>query len=345
MTLHHNTDRDTFIRMKRPLRPLLLCVAFGLALPGVAKAADTCTGWGGEITKFVDLGLPATLDLTTTNSIAGTILASSSVSVPPLTCVNEGGQEYTLSAVNWMTGTSELPDIRTIAPGLGLRLKYNSTSGVTAALPSVNSGTHSVPTDGLDWATLSWELIRLSDTLTPGAVSSANIASVSVGANADGSGAWPTLWIKNAAPVIISASCVLSVDKTLIIIPDTTTLTLMKEGVSESVPLAASITCPQNTFISNGTTLTLDTAVADKTDITLVGNTGTSSGVGIEVLDGDDNRVSASGGTVSQAVFTQGNSATPGAVQNFSVRIRQHPNAQVTPGTILGTFTLTLSIN
>ncbi|MFX2612014.1 fimbrial protein [Enterobacter mori] len=346
MTQHKHTDgQRTVIQRLRLLRVPLLCTALSLVLPGIARAADTCTGWGGEVTKFVDLGLPATLDLTTSNGTAGTILASGSVGVPPLTCVNDAGQAYSQTAVNWMTGSSAQPDIRTLAPGLGLRLKYVAVDGGTGTLPSTSAGTHSVPTNGLNWAAVNWELIRLAGTLTPGSLSSANVATVSLGANADGAGTWPTLWLKNSTPVIVSASCVLSVDKTLIILPDTSTLTLKKEGVSESVPLTAGITCPENTFINNGTTLTLDSAVVDSSDITLVGNTGTSSGVGIEVLGGDGNRVSASGGTVRQAVFTQGSSAAPGATQSFSVRMKHLPNTEVTPGTIQGTFTLTLTLN
>lgn len=329
----------------RLFHTMLLCIALWGGVPGIANSADTCTGWGGEVTKFVDLRLPTTLDLTTNNNATGIILASGSVSVPPLNCINESGEEYTQTSTNWMNGSSELPDIRTISSGLGLRLKYVTPTGGIGVLPSINSVMNSASTNGLNWTTVKWELIRISGVLTPGSLSLTNIATVTVGANVEGSGKGPTLWLKNSAPVIISANCVLSVNKSLIILPDTTTQTLKMAGVSESVSLAAAINCPQNTFISNGASLTLSTSVVDATDITLVGNTGTSTGVGIEVIDNEGKRVSASGGVVHQALFTQESAAIPGAIQNFSVRARHHSGTEITAGTIRGTFILTLAIN
>jgi len=155
----------------------------------------------------------------------------------------------------------------------------------------------------------------------------------------------PTLNLISGNPVMVSAACTLSVDKSLVILPDTSTLVMMKTGYSDSVPLTAGITCPGNTKISNGTTLTMGTALTDETDISLVGNTGTATGVGIEVLDSDGNRVSASSGTVQQEAFMQKEAGLPGATEKFAVRMVRHPEAKVTPGTIYGTFTLTLTTN
>lgn len=322
---------------------LASCALAAMGAARTAHAADTCTGWGGEINKTVDLGLPATLDLTTANSTAGAVLASGSVSLQPLTCEDGSGQAYTGTSLAWMTGSPGDPDVRIVAPGLGLRLKYVAAKGGAGTLSSVSAGGYSNQTSGLNWSAVNWELLRLSDTVTPGTLPPASVARVGVGASVNGGS--PVLNLMSGSPVVVSAACTLSVDKSLIVLPDTSTLALMEKGYSDSVPLSAGITCPGNTYLRSGTTLTLSTSAPDGTDSTLVGNTGTATGVGIEVLDSIRNRINASGGTVTQAPFTQGSVAMPGATQEFSVRLARLSGAGVTAGTVRGVFTLTLTVN
>lgn len=116
-------------------------------------------------------------------------------------------------------------------------------------------------------------------------------------------GVAPTLNLTvNNAPVV-TAACMLATDKSLVVLPNTAAAEIMSAGYSASRDVQAQITCPANTTLSGGTTLTLSTPQAD-TDSTLVKNTGTAQGVAIEVLEGTT-RVSVSGGTVSQAAFTR----------------------------------------
>lgn len=325
---------------------ITIIVLTGFILSGLSYSAGKCNGWGGETTKTVVLNWPTTLDLTISNGHANSVLASGSSAVMPIYCENDAGQQSTLTSVNWITGTSQGSDIRVISPGIGLRVRYVSTAG-SGIVPSVNSGGFSSQTNGLNWTSLNWELIRLSDTVTPGTLQPARLVEISLGAGtgADGSGYTPVLGLISTTPVILSAACVLSVDKSLIILPDTSTLKLMKDGYSSSESLVAAITCPENTLISNGTTLTVRAATLDATDSTLVGNTGTARGIGIEVLDDKGNRVSANNGALPQPAFIQSDTAAAGVMQNFKVRMVRLPAEKVIAGTVSGTFTITLTVN
>lgn len=325
-----------------PALTTLACLTMGLVWSAPAVAADTCTGWGGSSTKTIELNLPPSLDLTTTNSHANAVLASGSVALTPLACESSSGQEITATSQFWYTGSPAGPDIRTVAPGLGLRLKYVPVGGGYGTLSAVNATAGQ--TSGLNWQAVNWELIRLSDTLTPGTLPSARLLQISLDTR-DSSGNSPTLNLISASPVVVSAACTLSVDKSLIELPETSTRKMMEEGYSDGVSLRASVTCPGNTRINNGTSLMLSSATLDSTDPSLVGNTGTASGVGIEVLDQHGKRVSASSGEVEQPPFTQQGVGAPGAIQDFTVRMIKHVGETVEPGTVLGTFTLTLTVN
>ncbi|WP_158262951.1 fimbrial protein [Kosakonia sp. H7A] len=323
------------------LPPLLVCLALSLALSGAARA-DTCTGWGSDVSKNVDLGLPATVDLPL-SATTGTVLASGSTVVPALSCHNDtSGQVITLSEVQWASGTTDAGSgLRYVAPGIGIRLKYHATSGVTAFIPSAYSAGD---TQGLDWQSVDWELIRAPGTAATGKTTSGVLVSMVLDGAVRPTWAAPTLNLTvNNAPVV-TAACTLVTDKNLVVLPDTGGAEMMNAGHSASRDVQAQITCPADTTLSGGTTLTLSTPQAD-TDPTLVKNTGTATGVAIEVLDGTT-RVSAGGGTVSQAAFTQGSStASPGATQTLSVRMVRQPGQPVSGGTVQGTFTLTLAVN
>lgn len=319
----------------------LVCLVLSLALSGAALA-DTCTGWGSDVSKNVDLSLPATVDLPV-SATPGTVLASGSTVIPALSCHNDtNGQVITLSEVKWAAGTTDAGSgLRYVAPGIGIRLKYHATGGVTAFLPSAY---FAGDTRGLDWQSVDWELIRAPGTAATGKTTSGVLVSMVLDASVRPTWAAPTLNLTvNNAPVV-TAACTLATDKSLVVLPDTGVAEMMSAGYSASRDVRALITCPADTTLSGGTTLTLSTPQAD-TDPSLVKNTGTATGVAIEVLDGTT-RVSAGGGTVSQAAFTQGSStASPGATQTLSVRMVRQPGQPVSGGTVQGTFTLTLAVN
>nr|CAH8250724.1 Uncharacterised protein [Escherichia coli] len=319
----------------------LVCLALSIALSGAALA-DTCTGWGGDVSKSVDLGLPATVDLSL-SATPGQVLASGSTTVPALTCHNDTREQViTRSEVKWATATTDAGSgLRYVAPGIGIRLKYHATSGVSAFLPSAS---FAGDVQGLDWKTLDWELVRAPGIAATGKTTSGVLLSMVLDAQVGPTGVAPTLNLTvNNAPVV-TAACMLATDKSLVVLPNTAAAEIMSAGYSASRDVQAQITCPANTTLSGGTTLTLSTPQAD-TDSTLVKNTGTAQGVAIEVLEGTT-RVSVSGGTVSQAAFTQGSStAYAGATQTLSVRMVRKPGHKVSNGNVVGTFTLMLAVN
>ena len=325
----------------------LVVLAVSLCLSGAAHA--TCTGWGGSMVQSVDLGLPATLTLTASNSTTGTVLASGSTSVPPLTCTNvQNRPDYNMTAVNWNSSLAPVsgnPSLRYVAAGIALRLKYTGPGGQSTLTGASTGGSYTQSSGGLNWSAVSWELVRVDGTVTPGQVTGGMVVSVAT-RDEDNTGQAPTLQIRVNNAVTVAATCTLAVDKSLVTLPDTDAGALTQAGYSSSVPLSAGITCPGNTTISNGTTLTLSTSKVDGLDNTLVGSTGTATGVAIEVLNDKGTRVSAQNGTVAQAAFTQGsNTAAPGATQAFSVRMAHQAGVAVTAGTVQGVFTLTLTLN
>lgn len=339
-----NPVRLPFLRGRAGCRwpaAFLACLALSLVLSGVAQA-DTCTGWGSDVTKDADLGLPATVDIPV-SATAGTVLASGSVTVPAITCRNDTtGQLVTLTEVNWSTGTSDAGSgLRYVAPGIGIRLKYHATSGASAFLSSAYSAGD---TQGLDWQSVDWQLVRAPGTAATGKTTSGVVVSVVLDSAVRPSWAAPTLRLTVGNAPVVTAACTLATDKSLVVLPDTGVAEMMSAGYSASRDVRAQITCPADTTLSGGTTLTLSTPQTD-TDSTLVKNTGTATGVAIEVLSGTT-RVSAGGGTVSQAAFTQGSStASPGATQTLSVRMVRQSGQPVSGGTVQGTFTLTLAVN
>lgn len=326
----------------RWLTATLTCLALGLSLSGEARAAaDICTGWGSDVTKDVDLRLPATVNIPVDAS-AGAVLASGSAAVPAIVCRNElTNQVVTLTEVRWSSSTSDSGSgLRYVAPGIGIRLKYHATSGASASLSAVGFS----DTQGLDWQSVDWELVRAPGTAATGKTTSGVLASVVLDSAVRPSWAAPTLRLTVSNAPVVTAACSLATDKSLVVLPDTSAAEMMSAGYSASRDVQAQITCPADTTLSGGTTLTLSTPQADA-DPTLVKNAGTAKGVAIEVLSGTT-RVSAGGGTLSQAAFTQGSStASPGATQTLSVRMVRQSGQQVSGGTVQGTFTLTLAVN
>lgn len=321
-----------------------------MTLPASSIAAttggeDSCTGWGGELTKTIDLNLPAALDLEVAGSTKGSVLSSGIVRVPPLSCQDPQGQAFTRTSLVWFGGSVEALDIRTISPGLGLRLKYLSNAGGVNTLPAAGSAGYSEQTNGLSWRAIKWELIRLAAPLKEGIFPGGEIARITLDANPGGTGIAPSLILKSSNALALSFSCMLSVDKSILTLPDTSIAKLMDENVSDSVGFTTSITCPENTDMEKGTALVLTAISKEKSDGMLVGNTGTATGIGIELLDNEGNRLNAGGGLIHQAPWNQGSVSAPGVAEEFRVRMVRLPEQQVEAGTVRGTFTLTLKIN
>ncbi|MHC0025529.1 fimbrial protein [Enterobacter vonholyi] len=316
-----------------------LCLLPLLMLPGLARAAVTCTGWGSA-TQNVALGLPSTVDIPL-NATAGTVLASGNATLPPaLRCTDTStGQDVTTTSWSWSgsQGYDSTTDSILLLPGIGLQLSAGVTGGGGGQLPA-SGGT--VNRNGFNWTSLSWQLVRTGGAIGPG---QSTFGTIGQGQLAAGGNLY-LMNIQQTAPVNVTTACVLSTDKSTVQLPDTDTDVLSQAGVSNSAALTAYVTCPANVRVFS--TLTMSTTAADTTDNTLVGNTGQAKGVAIEVLDGSGNRVSAQGGTVKLPRFTQGSStAAPGASQALSVRMVHLSGQPVIPGTVQGTFTLTLTVN
>lgn len=325
---------------QRPARLRATLAGLGLLLllmlPGLARAV--CTGWPAGTTQGkISVTLPQTLTIPA-DATAGTVLTRGYEAFNPgaLSCTS-GGQPVTSTTWSWNqnggSGTSTIG----LAAGLGLRLTPQNPGSCLSDLPWQGG---SANTGGFNWAAVAWELVRTSATLSTGSVSGATIGTGMI--QADGQ-AWPVSVITST--MTVSASCNLSVDKSLVTLPDTDAGVLARDGVSAAASLTAYVTCPANTTLSGGISLTLATAKADATDNTLVGNTGTATGVAIEVLGSDGKRVSVQGGTVTQKAFTQSSTSSAGASQAFSVRMAHLNGQTVSAGTVQGTFTLTVSVN
>lgn len=331
-------NRHSFCRF---LTVALTCMTLNLTLSGMANA-DICTGWGSDVTKDIDLSLPSTIDIPV-SATTGTILASGTVAVPALVCNDIAGKRINMTDLSWGTGTRDIGELRSISAGLGIRLRYNATGGKSAWL-TPNNTVGGSDTQGLDWQSIDWQLVRAPGTASTGRTFSGVLASLVHSAVAEPSLNLPILRLTvNNAPLLV-AGCTLATDKSLVVLPDTGTKELMSNGYSASSDVLALITCPADTTISGGMTITLSAPFSD-TDPTLVKNTGTARGVSIEVLNGNT-RLSASGGTLKQEAFTQGMSIlSPGITQRLSVRIVRNPGETASAGSVKGTFTLTLSVN
>lgn len=323
------------------LLALLTCVVIYLSLPGTANA-EICTGWGSELEKEVNLGLPATIDIPV-SATPGTVLASGTVAVPALVCRNETtGKAETMTNLTWGAGTSSGDGIRYISPGIGIILSYHTTNGGSVLLPADTVASND--TNGLDWQSVDWKVIRAPGTVTTGRTFSGLLASLTQVAVAEPALTPPTLRLTVNTSPVVAASCTLATDTNMVVLPDTPIEELRRNGYSRSRDVVAYITCPADTTISGGTNLTL-TAIQAESDSSLVKSTGTAQGVAIEVLEGNA-RISAAGGTVKQALFRQGDStSSPGATQSLSVRMVRNPGETVSPGSVKGTFTLTLTVN
>lgn len=324
------------------LRPRHLLVISLLLLPGLARAAVTCTGWGGQTNQNISLNLPATVDLPLA-SVPGTVLATGSASLPGALRCTDSGTGLDVTTTNWSFsspyGYDSGTDSTLLTRGIGLKLAWVSAVGSAGAALPTSGGVGN--TDGFNWSQLNWTLVRTSGAEGPG---QSTFGTVGQGVLTLPDATTYIMRLQQNPAVTVTAACTLSSDKTTVLLPDTDAGALAKDGYSASAQLTGYVTCPANVRVFS--TLTMSTPAADATDNTLVASTGSAKGVAIEVLDGSGKRISAQGGTVILPRFTQGSSAaTPGASQVLSVRMAHQAGAAVVAGTVQGTFTLTLTVN
>lgn len=309
-------------------------VWLGLALFMTGSCMSLHAEAACSVNQGITLDFPATLDLTTSTK-PGDILASGLASTTPWTCT----PSTPTGKIDWIAGTDGGNDVRILASGIGLKLNYLSQS--TGAHDVSSGGATSV---NFDWTGINWSLVRLSETATTGSTSFSSV--IARGQMTDPESGLPvTMDITAGRLPVLTALCALSVDKTQITLPDTETTVIKRDGHSDSRDLLAQVTCPADTTLSSGTTLTLSTPFAEASDNSLIGNSGSAKGVAIEVLDDKNNRINAQGGAIKQARFTQTGTAAPGATQTYQVRMLALPGAEVEAGTVQGTFTLTLTVN
>lgn len=326
----------SYQRRRMPLTALCLLPLF--MLPGYALAAAGCTGWGAQASQNVALNLPAVINLTGSSNSTGSVLASGNVSLTPLTCTDTSGNPVMNSSLSWSGGAQYDNVTRLLAPGIGLVISWGGTAGSNGNLSATNG---SASTQGLNWTHLNWTLTRLPGGAVTGSSSiNTTLVSISVPDPSVTSGVRTLNLQPGVNAMSLNATCALSVSNNgQVSLPSVDATDVARNGYGSSVAFSAAVTCPSGVTLSSGTTLTLSTTASDATDSTLVGNTGQAKGVAIEVLDGHGNRVSAMNGTVSQASFTGSTS------QSFSARIAHVTGSTVSPGSVRGTATLTLTVN
>ncbi|WP_158262952.1 fimbrial protein [Kosakonia sp. H7A] len=320
---------------------LLACIVLGLALlPAAARAAVTCTGWGNQQLQYVDLNLPSTVNLPL-DAVTGSVLATGSdVFALPLRCIDSvTGKDVTNTDWRLLSmGYDSASDSGIITSALGLKLSVvPATGGGAVDIPSAGG---SVNTQGFYWSQVKWTIVRNSNRGSPG---NSGVGAVMEAVLTLPDGTNRILSFRGLQDIVTTATCTLSTDKNTVLLPDTDAGELVKNGVSASASLSAYMTCPA--FTGATATLTVSTPLAETSDASLVGNSGSAKGVAIEVLDESSKRISASGGTTA-AIIRQGTStAVPGLTRTLGVRMTHLNGQTVSAGTVQGTFTLTLAVN
>lgn len=326
--------------LNNPAR-ILACMILSLALlPAAARAAVTCTGWGSQQLLYIDLNLPASVDLPL-NAVPGTVLATGSLPFSqPLRCTDSAtGQDVTSTNWRWLSmGYDSTSDSSVITSALGLRMSVVPASGGSAVDIPAAGGV--VSTQGFYWSQVNWTLVRNGNRGSPGN-SGVGPAAEAVLTLPDGSSR--ILSFRSLQDIVTTMTCTLSTDRNTVLLPDTDAGELVKNGVSASASLSAYLTCPALTGAT--ATLTVSTPLAETSDASLVGNSGSAKGVAIEVLDESGKRISASGGTSAKVIRQGTSTAAPGVTRILGVRMTHLNGQTVSGGTVQGTFTLTLAVN
>ncbi|WP_370605581.1 fimbrial protein [Citrobacter braakii] len=256
---------------------------------GMARA-DGCTGWGGDTERNLDitigdLSIPSSSALTSTNwseIMNGTSAATA------LLCTDSNDLSIINTNWYWLFGSSSDNQWT----------RSSNTSGIGLKFTVVNSNGTQIPIDatdgfkmtgGLDWASLQWGLVRMPENIDISKpIFSSGPLAKAVLTLSDGS--TRTLTIRNTTSPRIIPEC--TVDAiTPVEFGNVSLLSFPSVGdVGPEKTFRVGVTCP-NGILTSSMMLSLSAAQTDSVDSTLIGNSGTASGIGVEVLDNNGQRV------------------------------------------------------
>ncbi|MGG1929428.1 hypothetical protein M987_04634 [Enterobacter soli ATCC BAA-2102] len=301
---------------------------------GTAAQAAGCTGWGTDTERYLDiaigdLSIPAGSTLA---SVSWSEVLSGSSAAAALYCTDDGGQPVTNTTWTWLAGgnSGDLWTRSGETAGIGLRLTANRTDGVQSG---INAADGVKTTGGFNWNSLTWRVVHTSG------VVDISQAMFSPGPLLKGTLTMPdgttrTLTIRNTTTPRVVPECVVD---SIPAVEFGNVSMLRFASVGDAGPqrsFTVGVTCPAN-IQTSGMTLSLTAAQTDSSDPTLLGNSGTATGIGVEVVDGNGNRVNANG-SVAGAGFVTSTS------QTWGVRfVRTGP---VSAGTVRATATINVTV-
>lgn len=328
------TQNQNHTLSRRTVRRLVLPAALALSglLWGTGARAAGCTGWGTDTSREVtitqgDISLAAGSTLTAS---PGGWLGAGSAAVPSLVCTDDGGQVITATTWTWLGGT-DIGDPATRGgdtSGIGLDLIYTRAGGIQG-----NVGAGTLNSQGFDWQSVRLGLIYRSgsvDISRPALRAGPLIR----GTLSMPDGSTRTLTILNGSTIRVVPECVVDSIPS-VEFGNVSMLRFTAVGdTGPQKPFTVGVTCPAN-IQTGGMTLSLTAAQTDSSDPTLLGNSGTATGIGVEVVDGNGSRVNANG-SVAGAGFVTSTS------QTWGVRfVRTGP---VSAGTVRATATINVTV-
>lgn len=301
----------------------------GLLYGNAARASD-CYGWGGT---SLDLSLALSdITLPAGSSLSSVLFGSASASMTPLVC-DDNGVPVTDAAWTWLAGTSPVsgPARGGETSGTSLTFNYTRTDGYSGSIggtDAIYSGTEA----------FNWNQVTLGVGYTGGVVDISRpvlkAGPVLRGVLTLADGTTRTLNISSTRDVRIIPECVVNS------IPS---VEFGNVGMSNFATAGSTgplnnftvgVTCPVNVQ-TGGMTLSLSATQTDSTDATLLGNSGTATGIGVEVVDSNGNRVNANG-SVAGAGFVTSTSQTWG--------VRFVRTGTVSAGTVRATATINVTV-
>ncbi|HCC5977151.1 TPA: fimbrial protein [Citrobacter koseri] len=326
--------KQNHMMSRYPVRRIVLSSALVLSglLWGIQARAAGCTGWGTDTSREVtitqgDIILSAGSTLTAS---PGGWLGAGSAAVPSLVCTDDSGQTITGTTWTWLGG-SDIGDVSRRGgdtTGIALDLMYTRAGGIQG-----NFGSGTLNTQGFDW-----QSVRLGLIYRNGSVDISQPA-LRAGPLIRGTltlpdGATRTLTIVNGSTIRVVPECVVDAIPS-VEFGNVSMLRFTSVGdTGPQKPFTVDVTCPAN-IQTGGMTLSLSSPQTDAADPTLLGNSGTATGIGVEVLDGNGNRVNANG-SVAGAGFVTSTSQTWG--------VRFVRTGTVSAGTVRATATINVTV-
>ncbi|HIH9253576.1 TPA: fimbrial protein [Enterobacter ludwigii] len=309
---------------------LLLTALF----PGSAAQAAGCTGWGTDTERYLDISI-GDLSIPAGSSKASASWSeamSGSSAAAALSCTDDSGKAITNTTWNWLAGGST-GDLWTRAgetAGIGLRLTATQTDG---AQVDINAADGVKTTSGFNWSSLTWRVVH-----TSGAVdisqSMFNPGPLLKGTLTLSDGTTRTLTIRNTTTPRVVPECVVD---TIPAVEFGNVSMLRFPAVGDTgpqKPFTVGVTCPVNVQTS-GMTLSMSASRTDASDPRLLGNSGTATGIAVEVLDGSGKRVNANGSVAGDGFVTS-------TSQIWGVRFVR--TGTVSAGTVRATATINVTV-